>query len=49
MSGKLHKVVSVEMLSDLSLIIEYSDGTKEHSEGIADAETINISNSSKNK
>lgn len=43
------KVVSVEMLPDFSLMIEYSDGTKEHVKSIFSDDSTRPDDSSKEK
>lgn len=43
------KVVSVEMLPDFSLMIEYSDGTKEHAKSIFSDDSIGPEDASEDK
>lgn len=49
MDENVSKVVSVEMLPDFSLMIEYSDGTKEHAKSIFNDDPTVPKDSSKNK
>ncbi|CAJ1183133.1 hypothetical protein [Companilactobacillus paralimentarius] len=49
MNEDASKVVSVEMLPDFSLMIEYSDGTKEHAKSILSDGLVGPDDSFKNK
>lgn len=49
MNEDTSKVVSVEMLPDLSLVVEYSDGTKEYTKSIFGEDTTRPDGSSNNK